>query len=483
LLVAVRSGAPVSMPGMMDTVLNLGITDATEAALERETGNPSFARDTRRRFQELYRSVVLKNSGADVPDTADAQLEGTVRAVFDSWNSRRAKRYRAHHGIPDDLGTAVTVQAMVFGNLDDNSGTGVLFSRNPLSGEPAPYGEYLPRAQGEDVVSGRVTPKPLSALHATQPAVHDQLMKASEVLERENGDVQDIEFTIQQGKLYLLQSRAAKRSPAAAVRFAIDFVHEGRLSKQEALGRVSPEQVRALLRPRLADGASERPDPVATGEAACPGVGVGIVVTDADAAEAEAANGNPVILCRPTTSPEDIHGMIVAQAIVTEQGGTTSHAAVVSRALGLPCVVGCGDRALRGLDGRTITVDGDGGRIFDCALPVKVPDENQQHGVSDLIAWARELSPLAVCGTQAPLPAGLSEYDIVDLDRTPGGEDPNRLEDLLRGAIAARGGALNSEAGLTHAMAAGVKTIIVREQLPALLTAIRQAANETESRG
>ncbi len=481
LLVAVRSGGPVSMPGMMDTVLNLGITDATEASLSLESGDPDFAQNTHRRFRELYQSIVLKNSGTDVPDTAGGQLDGAVRAVFDSWNSRRAKRYRAHHDIPDSLGTAVTVQAMVFGNLDDDSGTGVLFSRNPLSGDPAPYGEYLPRAQGEDVVSGKVTPEPLSALKAEQPAVHDELMKASNILERENGDVQDVEFTVQQGKLYLLQSRAAKRAPAAAVRFAVDFVNEDRLGRREALSRVSPEQVRALLRPRLDDGESDRPDPVAVGEAACPGVGVGAVVTDADTAEAEAAKGNPVVLVRPTTSPDDVHGMIVAEAVVTEQGGTTSHAAVVSRALGLPCVVGCGDGALRGLEGRTTTVDGDGGRVFDCPLPVKAPDENHQHGVGDLILWARELSPLTVYGTAAPLPPGLSEDDIVDLDRTPGGEDSERIENLLLGARAARGGALNSEAGVTRAMAAGVEVIIVREQLPALLTAIRHAADETES--
>ena len=219
LLISVRSGAPVSMPGMMDTVLNLGITDQAENALAVESGDAVFAHDTHRRFYELYASIVLKAAlgeldagqstaewreqvkaaaGTAIPESAEGQLEAAVRAVFDSWNSRRAKRYRAHNGIPDELGTAVSVQAMVFGNLDQNSGTGVLFSRNPLSGDPGPFGEYLSQAQGEDVVSGKVTPEPLSALASAHPDVHEELMKASDVLERENGDVQDIEFTVQQ---------------------------------------------------------------------------------------------------------------------------------------------------------------------------------------------------------------------------------------------------------------------------------------------
>lgn len=481
LLVAVRSGAPISMPGMMDTVLNLGMTDQTETALAQESGDPAFARDTRRRFLELYGSIVLKNSSAEVPNTADAQLEGAVRAVFESWNSRRAKRYRAHNSIPDDVGTAVTVQAMVFGNLDAQSGTGVLFSRNPLSGDPAPYGEYLPQAQGEDVVSGKVTPQPLNALKSALPAVHAELLAASNLLERENGDVQDIEFTVQHGKLYLLQSRAAKRSPAAAVRFAVDFVRDGILTPQAALGRVNSEQVRTLLRPRLDDGDTNRPDPVAVGEAACHGVGVGMVVTTADSAEAEAAKGNKVILARPTTSPEDVHGMIVAEAVVTEQGGTTSHAAVVSRALGLPCVVGCGDGALRDLSGRIVTVDGDGGRVFGQPLPVKVPHENGEHGIPDLIDWATELSPITVYAANAPLPDGLDAQDIVDLDRIPGGENPEEIEELLHGARAARGGALHSDAGISGALKAGVKIIFVRQVLPALLAVCAETKSITQN--
>ncbi len=263
LLLSVRSGAAISMPGMMDTVLNLGIDDAGEAALATETGLPAFARDTHRRFLELYASIVLKApveldpaaepaswrtaveaEGGAVPASVRDQLLATVRAVFESWNTRRARRYRDHNNIPHDLGTAVTVQAMVFGNLDAQSGTGVLFSRNPLTGEKQLYGEFLVNAQGEDVVSGKFTPLPLDAMKAAEPAAHAALLAASDRLEREHGDVQDIEFTVQSGQLYLLQSRAAKRAPAAAVRFAVDMVAEGRIDPATALSRVSAEQVR-----------------------------------------------------------------------------------------------------------------------------------------------------------------------------------------------------------------------------------------------
>jgi pyruvate, orthophosphate dikinase len=270
LLVSVRSGAPVSMPGMMDTVLNLGINDETEAALAEECGDPLFARNTHRRFLDLYAHIVVKAdsslpdnggdpalwreairaaTGVEVPHEAHAQLRGAIRAVFESWNSRRARRYRQHHDIPDDLGTAVTIQAMV-GNLDGRSGTGVLFSRNPLTGEPAPYGEYLPRAQGEDVVSGRFTPEPLPALAHQLPAAHASLFAAAQTLERAGREVQDIEFTIERGQLFFLQSRAAKLSPYAAARIAIDLVREGLVDEEAALRRITPDQVRILLAPR-----------------------------------------------------------------------------------------------------------------------------------------------------------------------------------------------------------------------------------------
>jgi pyruvate,orthophosphate dikinase len=487
LLVSVRSGAAISMPGMMDTVLNLGITDTTEAALAAVSGDAAFARDTHRRFLELYGRIVLKAvvpdlepkaspaqwrrtveeaAAAPVPTDPREQLLSAVRAVFESWNSRRARRYRQHHGIPDTLGTAVTVQAMVFGNLDETSGTGVLFSRNPLTGEPAPYGEYLARAQGEDVVSGRYTPQPLSALAAALPAVHEELLRAAVTLERENGDVQDIEFTVQAGRLFLLQTRAAKRAPAAAVRFAVDMVAEGRIEPATALSRVSAEQVRTLLSPRLADGAVESAHCVASGEAACQGVGVGVVVTNTDEAERRALAGEAVVLARATTSPDDVHGMIACRAVVTEQGGATSHAAVVSRALGVACVVGCGEGSVTALEGRTVTVDGASGRIYAGELPVVAPDEDADERLAALARWAEATAPIAV------LAEGSAEIDLGAVD---GGEDIERLPALLAGKASARGGAIASDDGVRAALAAGVKTIVAKPRLPVLLAALEAA--------
>lgn len=392
LLLSIRSGAAISMPGMMDTVLNLGIDTDGEAALAAETGLPEFAADTRRRFRELYSAIVLKapdDPDAAIPADVRAQLIGAVQAVFDSWNTRRARRYREHNGIAHDLGTAVTVQAMVFGNLDEASGTGVLFSRNPLTGDPAPYGEYLPRAQGEDVVSGKFTPLGLEAMGEHVPAAHTALLAASAMLERENGDVQDIEFTVQTGKLYLLQSRSAKRAPEAAVRIAVDMVDEGRIDEATALSRVSAEQVATLLLPRLAAGATDGAEVLARGEGACPGVATGILVADADEAERRAASGEAVVLVRATTSPDDVHGMIAARAIVTEQGGSTSHAAVVSRSLGRPCVVGVGSGAVARA-GQQVTVDGAGGLVFAGALATEVPQESEHPFLARLSGWAQE---------------------------------------------------------------------------------------------
>ncbi|WP_068086792.1 pyruvate, phosphate dikinase [Novosphingobium rosa] len=408
LLLSVRSGAAISMPGMMDTVLNLGITEATEAALAAETGQSAFARDTHRRFLELYASIVLKTpvhleegatpaqwrdtisqaAGQALPDDPRAQLLAAVRAVFDSWNSRRARKYRQHNGIADDLGTAVTLQVMVFGNLDADSGTGVLFSRNPLTGARAPFGEYLPQAQGEDVVSGKFTPLRLEAMHERVGAAHDQLLIASERLEADSRDMQDIEFTVQKGRLYLLQARSAKRAPEAAARCAVEMVHEGLITQSEALDRVTPEQARELLRPRLAEGATAGLQAVATGEGACPGVASGLVVTSPDEAERRAAAGEAIILARETTSPDDIHGMIAAKAIITAQGGATSHAAVVSRALGRPCVVGCGTGVLA-LAGQVVTIDGEGA-VYAGALPMVAPRAEEHPFLGQLLAWAAQ---------------------------------------------------------------------------------------------
>ena len=488
LLLAVRSGAAISMPGMLDTVLNLGIDEAVEAALAAESGDAAFARDTHRRFREMYSRIVLK-AGIDglapegsveewcaavaaagatgsVPADPRDQLLGAVRAVFDSWNGRRAKRYRRHHGLSDDAGTAVTVQAMVFGNLGENSGTGVLFSRNPLSGAPEPYGEYLARAQGEDVVSGQRTPQGLDALASSLPDAHDALIDAARRLEALNQDVQDIEFSVQEGALYLLQTRAAARAPAAAVRIAVDLVNEGTISTDEALARVSASQVRTLLMPRLADGAAETAPLLAEGEGASPGVGIGEVVLDADTAEARGAAGEDVVLVRPTTSPEDVHGMVAARAVVTETGGATSHAAVVSRSLGVPCVVGCGEGVDAALAGREVTVDGKAGQVFDGVLPVSIPAETDDPHLCQIADWARMAAPLAVYRFDDAAPDG-----ALELDRLPGGEDLERLPALLSGAPGARGGALASDAGVAAAVAAGLDFIVVRHALPALLAA------------
>jgi pyruvate, orthophosphate dikinase len=491
LLVSVRSGAPISMPGMMDTVLNLGITPQTEAALAAECGDAAFARDVHRRFLDLYAHIVLKASactldeagdavgwetqiraatGSSLPENAHDRLFAAVRAVFDSWNSRRAKRYREHHNIPHDVGTAVTVQAMVFGNLDARSGTGVLFSRNPLTGDPRPFGEYLARAQGEDVVSGKFTPDALAAMQVSVPDAYAALMAASAALEGANGDVQDIEFTVQNGQLFLLQSRAAKRAPAAAVRIAVDMAREGAIGETTALERVTAEQVRLLLAPRLAEGAAEGAEVLASGEGASPGVGRGIVVTDSDTAEARAKQGEAVILARPTTSPEDVHGMLAAKAIVTETGGATSHAAVVSRALGLPCVVGCGGAGIADLAGRMVTVDGGLGRVFAGSLDVVTPDENADERLSLLMAWARRHSPLAV-HRPGDAPAGR----IIDLSRVEGGEDPDRLAPLLRGYQGACGGAIVSDGGVRAAVQEKLAFIIGEPVLPLLLAAIHAA--------
>ncbi len=484
LLVSVRSGAPVSMPGMMDTILNLGINDDTEAALAKECGDEVFARDTHRRFIDLYATVVLKavfdpldpdkapsewresvkQSSGYVPSDVHEQLKSSVKAVFDSWNTRRAKRYRKHHGIPDHLGTAVT-----WFYMDDKSGTGVLFSRNPLTGEKVPYGEYLPRAQGEDVVSGKSTPKPLESMRETAPQAHDELLIAAETLERENGDVQDIEFTVERGHLYLLQSRSAKRAPYAAVRIAVDMAREEKLDPREALMRVTAEQARILLSPRLAEGAADGASVLAEGEGASPGIGMGTVVGDADEAETRSDSNEDVVLVRQTTSPNDVHGMISATAVATEQGGSTSHAAVVSRALGRPCVVGCGDGKLMSLVGKKVTVDGSLGKIFEGELEVVVPDEEDEEILSQLVDWARKYSPIKVV-TSPP-----ANTDIVDLDEIEGIEKPENLAGIIRGLQGAHAITLSTAMGqeaVAAAIDAGIEVIVARPALPILLEAI-----------
>lgn len=380
LLVSVRSGAAASMPGMMDTVLNLGMDDAIVAGLATDTGDPGYAADTRRRFVEQFIKVV----GGSPPDDPWEQLRLAVHAVLESWNSRRATAYREARNIPHDGGTAVAVQAMVFGNLDDRSGTGVLFSRNPLTGEPEIYGEWLPRGQGEDVVSGRTNALPLAALADTMPEVYRRLVTAARTLEREGRDVQDIEFTVQAGRLWLLQYRTAKRSAEAALRCAVALRREGVITEAEVLNRVTPDQVRALMTPRLTDAGSP---PVASGKPASPGIATGIVVTDADEAEDLAEEGTAVVLARPTTDPDDVAGMSTAVAVLTELGGSTSHAAVVCREIGVPCVVGCGTGSVTRLAGKTVTVDAATGTVHLGELPVEPAVPSDDPDLRALHTW------------------------------------------------------------------------------------------------
>lgn len=389
LLVSVRSGAARSMPGMMDTVLNLGMTAAVEAGLAGLTGDAAYAADTYRRYLEQYQRVV----GVAPTGGPRDELRAAVAAVFRSWNSPRARAYREHQGIGHDGGTAVTVQAMVFGNLDDRSGTGVLFTRNPLTGDSAPYGEYLPRGQGEDVVSGRHDALPLDVLERDLPEVHTALLAAGRRLEELGKDVQDIEFTVESGTLWLLQSRAAKRSPDAAARLAVALHEDGVISRREALSRVTPQQIQALLRPRVSPEARAAATVVVRGEPACPGVACGRVVETCVEAEDLSDEGIDVVLARPTTDPDDVSGMIVARAIVTEIGGSTSHAAVVSRELGTPCVVGCGVGSLVGLAGREVTVDGSTGEVFAGVLPLAPCTEAEIPALATLASWARERVP------------------------------------------------------------------------------------------
>ncbi|MCP9620237.1 pyruvate, phosphate dikinase [Nocardia otitidiscaviarum] len=453
LLVSVRSGAAVSMPGMMDTVLNLGMTDAVRRALAEESGNPAYADDTWRRFLAQYRETVLGDEHGVVPDDPWEQLRGAIEAVFRSWDSPRAKTYRRNRGVADTLGTAVTVQAMVFGNLDDLSGTGVLFSRNPNTGDGPAYGEWLVGGQGEDVVSGRTTPRPLDELAATQPRVHERLLAAAAQLERDGRDIQDIEFTVESGALWLLQSRPAKRSARAAVRAAVAMVDEGMIGARQALDRITPDQVREVLRPASGDTTGQQP--LAHGESACPGLASGLVVTDPDEAEARAQAGEAVILVRPTTSPDDLHGMIAARAVVTELGGTTSHAALVSRELGRPCVVGCGSGVVAALAGRTVTVDGGAGVVWPGEVAGKPVEADILADVAQLATWAGT----APDGLAAHLEARASAPETTARQSDSTEVLPFTELELLR--LVGIKGRVNAE-GLAASLAAGVDEITAR---------------------
>jgi pyruvate, orthophosphate dikinase len=386
LLVSVRSGAAVSMPGMMDTVLDVGVNDAVEKALAAEV-SVEFARDTRRRFADTP-------VGRDAPADSYLQLRAAIEAVFGSWSSPRAAAYRAHHGLDDRGGTAVVVQAMVFGNIDSNSGAGVVFSRNPMTGANAAFGEWLPGGQGDDVVSGTVDVEPISALRDRQPAVYDELIAAARSLERLMCDVQEIEFTVQDGVLWLLQTRAAKRSAQAAVRLALQLRSDGVIDDAETLRRVTPAHVETLLRPSLQPESRLAAPLLATGLPAGPGIASGRAYTEVDAAIDAADRGEDVILVRSHTSPDDIHGMLVARGVVTETGGATSHAAVVSRELGRVAVVGCGSGVAESLAGKLVTVDGNEGEVREGNLQLAAWSEDHTPELRELADIARRVSPL-----------------------------------------------------------------------------------------
>jgi pyruvate,orthophosphate dikinase len=400
LLVSVRSGAIQSMPGMMDTILDLGMNDAVEQALA-VPGGQAFARDTRQRFTRMYRRIV---GGADrrptVPADPYEQLRAGIEAVFASWNSPRAVAYRAYYrrdgldGLGDKGGTAVVVQAMVFGNHGANSGAGVLSSRNPITGVNKPFGEWLSGGQGDDVVSGSVDVEPITALRDEQPGVYDELMDAARLLERLGSDVQEIEFTVEDGKLWLLQARAAERSAQAAVRLALQLRQEGLIDDAAMLRRVTPVHVNALLLPALQPEIRLTAPLLATGMPACPGVVSGRAYTDVDLALDAIDRGEQVILVRDHTRPEDVSGMLAVQGIVTEVGGAASHAAVVSRELGRVAVVGCGHGVAAALAGKQITVDGYEGEVREGNLALSAWSENDTPELRELADIALRLSPL-----------------------------------------------------------------------------------------
>jgi pyruvate,orthophosphate dikinase len=447
LLVSVRSGAAISMPGMMDTILNLGLNDESVEGLASATGNERFAYDAYRRLIQMYGDVVagvdahrfeeafseLKRekgvvqdveldadglrdlierfkqiyeggAGHDFPHGAEEQLAAAVRAVFDSWDTPRAQVYRRANDIPDDLGTAVNVVQMVFGNKGDDSGTGVAFTRDPGTGEPGAWGEFLANAQGEDVVAGIRTPQPLAEMKERFSEAHDELVETMRRLEEHYREMQDIEFTIEEGRLYLLQTRSGKRTAQAALKIAVDMVDEGLISKEEAIGRIDPKQLDQLLHPMIDPKADY--EVAAKGLNASPGAAMGKVVLDADAAEDAGKRGEDVILVRWETTPDDIHGILEARGVLTAQGGMTSHAAVVARGMGKPCVAGCEglsiDLDARKLkiggqelaEGDVLTIDGGTGEVIVGEVNLVAPRINDDFEL--LLAWADDIRRLRV---------------------------------------------------------------------------------------
>ena len=447
LLVSVRSGAVFSMPGMMDTILNLGVSDESVAAIAEESGNERFAWDCYRRFIQMYGEVVegvpayayedaltelkrkrgveldtdlgpadLKELVATFKEISNEHLGGewtsdpveqlhrAVNAVFRSWQNPRAEVYRRANNIPSDLGTAVNVMQMVFGNRGDDSATGVCFTRNPSTGAEELYGEFLVNAQGEDVVAGIRTPRPLAEMREVLPEAYDELIDTMHRMESHYRDMQDMEFTVENGKLFLLQTRNGKRTAAAALKVASALVDEGVITKEEALLRIEPDQLDQLLHPAIDPSHGEKP--IAKGLPASPGAAVGEVVFDADTAAERGGRGEAVVLVRYETTPDDIHGVIVAQGVLTAHGGMTSHAAVVARGMGKPCVAGAsgihidakgrtltvGDRVIK--EGEVITLDGSTGDVFGQEIKLIPPRINEDF--QRLVTWADEVRELGV---------------------------------------------------------------------------------------
>ncbi len=462
LLVSVRSGASVSMPGMMETILNLGLNDRTATGLASQSNNARFAYDSYRRFIQMYADVVLGVSsadfehllkarrltsgahsdadlseetlrnlveeykalvrnatGAEFPTNPVVQLWGAIEAVWKSWTLKKARDYRKVNNIPEDLGTGVNVVAMVFGNLGDDSGTGVAFTRDPSTGEKKFYGEFLVNAQGEDVVAGIRTPLHIDEMAQRLPAAYAELIETQDRLEKHYAEMQDLEFTVERGKLFLLQTRTGKRTAAAAVRIACDMVEEGLIDRTEAVKRVPPADLDQLLHPII--DPSVRSKPLCLGLPASPGAASGIAVFDPDSAVERAASGEAVILVRDETTPEDFHGIVAARAVLTARGGMTSHAAVVARGMGKCAIVGCKDIDVdvthrrftvdgkQVHEGEWLTLDGATGRVFDGNLPT-IPSEVVQvtsgtlsrssaplyQSYSDLLEWADDLRSLKV---------------------------------------------------------------------------------------
>ena len=451
LLVSCRSGAKFSMPGMMNTILNIGLNDAVVEGLEKLTNNPRFAWDSYRRLIEMFgttvfnvddevfehpmaeykadrgykvdtemtaedwkalvstfKSVYKENIGSDFPQDVNKQLELAIKAVFESWNGKRAIAYRKKEGISDDLGTAVNIVTMVFGNMGDDSGTGVAFTRNPSTGDKKMMGEYLLNAQGEDVVAGIRNAEPIENLKEKMPAAYKQFMTISGRLEKHYKDMQDVEFTIERGKLWMLQTRNGKRTAKSAVKVAVDMANEGLITKEQAVLRVTPDNVDSLLHPQFDESAMSDAEKsgmfFAKGVNASPGAAVGQVYFDADTAERMAKEEKQdTLMVRPFTKPDDVHGMIASKGVLTSEGGATSHAAVVARQFGIPCVVGAsaikidlekrqmtvGDAVVK--EGEWISVDGTTGKVFIGKIPTSSPSLDEQTDLLTLLKWADDI--------------------------------------------------------------------------------------------